>query len=148
MSERGPEQSPNSPRFFMELSDGRKIECTPGNTTAYIHESEPDGDHLFVWTGNTDDGRKIVEYYWRDRLSNFDSIVMFMDKNGYDIYEDDVMTDQDRAEFKCYKETKMLQRMMEKTHDLYWISPRAEKQMSNTIDFMLHLLNTDKELLL
>lgn len=75
------EHKNQEPAMFLEIQ-GVKVELTPSNTAAYVHEEEPQFDHLFY----ASDGGYLRVY--RQVLHNFDDVVAFMEGNDYEVVYD------------------------------------------------------------
>jgi hypothetical protein len=70
-------------RFYLEY-EGKKIECVPENTEAYLYEN-PEFDHLFYITEETEDYKKGFRI-WREMLGDrFDLVVKYMVDAGFDV---------------------------------------------------------------
>ena len=80
MSERLPN---NHDKVTLCFGD-KEIELTPQNSEAYVHEEDPEYDHIFFAT-DEEDGRHGT-FVWRQSLSNFDDVVIAMSRNGIGVH--------------------------------------------------------------
>jgi len=87
-----PEQDKKEPSMSIEYQ-GIKFEMTPENTAAYLHEEEPNFDHLFY----TQDGGYL--YLFRRNVSNFDDVAAYMERNGYEINREAFAAEQDKQQY-------------------------------------------------
>lgn len=87
-----PEQN-DEPKMSIE-HNGIKFEMTRDNTAAYIHEEEPDFDHLFY----SQDGGYF--YLFRRSVANFDEVANYMKRRGYEVYDEEVFApEQDKEQY-------------------------------------------------
>lgn len=86
------EQDPQNIGFEVDLG-GTKFRMTPENTGAFLHEYEPQFDHLFY----TDNGGYL--YLFRQKIDDFDAVVEFMRDRDYQIEEAESATVQDREQY-------------------------------------------------
>lgn len=110
-------------RFYLDLY-GKKVECTPENTEAYLYEDEK-FDHIFYCLEETDEykaGYKI----WREMLGSerFDLIVRYMIDAGFSVENLDEIEEADLASYyESYPDEIEL--------PTYEIGPSLEKKIAN-----------------
>lgn len=142
MGEREPRQ--NQPRFRLQFESGIEYLCYKFNTEAYLHSEEPDGDHLYHRAEQPEDSC----FIFRDQITNFDEIVEYMAVNGFDITKRRILDANDREAYQKYLEVAKKKREQKTSNQsadgLDWISPRKEKIISKTVDFLIYLAQRDK----
>ncbi len=80
------EPKEQGPKFRVETPEGQQYECTPENTTAFIHKDDPQYDFLFLEEGHEDDG-VAGQTFWRDNIDNFDRLLEWMRDHEYPIID-------------------------------------------------------------
>lgn len=90
------EREPKNKTFFIEIN-GERVECTPDNTFAFLHENTK-FDHMFYVTEH-EEGRMNGIYIWRCEARNFDNLVYFMVQNGYSVENQDLQ----KEDLEAYK---------------------------------------------
>ena len=83
-----------TPRLRYE-NDGISFELTPENTSVYLFGEEPEYDHVYYGS----DGN--YSYMFRQTIDDFDDTVDKMDYLGFDVYEEDRPTENDRAVYRA-----------------------------------------------
>jgi hypothetical protein len=125
------ENQPKDPRFWLNIGE-TNLECTPENTMAYLHEN-PKHDYLFFIVSQDEETMQ-GHHIFRSKLKEqFDIILARMERDGYNIIEEDGLVDGDlRAYYRQHPEEYPTQE----------VSQRGE----NKIAFLKYIL--DKELLI
>jgi len=142
MSEKNPEKKKKQKGFRIEFEDGTEFLCTPDSTHAFIHSEEPDGDHLFIYKYIEGQKEPVGHFVFREQIANFDSIVMFMDANDFNVMEDARLTEGDRKAYEEFKERQRIARMTK--DDIHWISPRQELTNKRAVEFLIYLAQNGK----
>lgn len=113
--------------FYIEIF-GTRLDCHPGNTSAYLYEDQQ-FDHLFYQTGENEHG--LTGYHiWREMLEDgFDNVAKYMIKNGYEV---DSLIAPDPTDLEAYYQRYPNKLIKEKE-----LTPRQER----LVGFMSYLLN-------
>lgn len=82
------------PSFIIPTGGGQRLEGNPANSTVYLHDFQHKGlDHIFVETGENEQGECTGSFVWRIISRKFSDEGMFDDfareliDNGFDVIE-------------------------------------------------------------
>lgn len=114
------------------------IICTPDNTRAYLYEN-PEYDHLFYIKSEDDEGYYGYPLYRKHLGLQFDKVVKKMIKNGYEVTNEEAMTDLDWHNYYNAHPEKIPE---PKTHEL---TPGEEKHYRFLEYLVEHNLLTDED---
>lgn len=109
-------------RFSFSIG-GREFNCDASNTNAYLHDEQPQYDHLYI---------RDAGYLFRRQMTNFDAIAEFMENNGYHVNRATGATMQD---FQAYHKIFGY----DPIPPLDELTPRREKQ----VQFAKYLLDQE-----
>lgn len=92
MNEREQPERQQEPTMRIEYH-GLKFELKPSNTAAFLHEEEPQYDHLFY----SQDGGYF--YLFRQAAANFDQVVEYMRQCNYEVNDLAFASDMDKQQY-------------------------------------------------
>jgi len=114
-------------KFYLDY-EGKKMECVPENTEAYLYE-EPEFDHLFYVIEETEEYRKGFRI-WREMLGErFDLVAKYMVDAGFTVESLDEVAQEDAdSYYQSYPDKIKL--------PTYEIGPSLDKKVANWGKFL------------
>lgn len=125
------------PGFRLSFESGIELLCTRENSEAYLHQDEPQGDHIYHRAEDPEDSM----YIFREQIPNFDEIIEYMKSNDFDINERTKLDEQDRKAFRKFKELqfKAQQKAKKAQEKMNNPEPLTQRQ-ERLVGFMAYLL--------
>lgn len=139
-------------RYYVEYQ-GERIVLGPDNTLLYLHQTEPQFDHIYVQFADTEDGEQRGHYIWRHNTETFEQMISDLLSIATSSIQPDVASDFDKNQFvERFGELPTLTAPLdentatepENAPELDWISPRREREIKNAVGFLLYLAQEGK----
>jgi hypothetical protein len=142
------EREPQQPKRYSIEWEGKKYILGPDNTITYMHSATPRYDHFYVQLDDNEDGEQVGHYEWREvykrlgREEEFNEKILNLIQIGCQQILKKEVSDFDKEQFMerfgyLPEEEKKEEPI---SHELDWISPRRQAEISAQIGFFIHLI--------